>query len=152
MGRGWAAGRIVSAGPVTPPRDLLRRGTELWMATVNGREADAAWLVLLHEACRMADRLDDMAQLLAGDIQVWARIELPDLDGKPCVLIFDDALAETRQYVNTLRQLTTTLGIGKASMESKQEGGLVDQLAAARAARLAGPAEPQDRERPAVSD
>lgn len=122
----------------TPPPDLRARGRELWEQMTATREADAAWLVMLHEACRMADRLDQMSRLLNGDIEVWARIDLPDLDGKPCILIFDDALAEARQYVNTFRQLMTTLKVGVASETRSTEKSALDEIAARRLARLAG--------------
>lgn len=132
------------------PQGLGGRGADLWESMTEGRDADAAWLLMLHEACRMADRLDRMDRLLSGEIETWARIELPDLDGKPCILIFDDALGESRQYVNTFRQLMTTLRIGIAEPKRSEGKSLVDQLNEARTARRQPAAE--DRERPAVSE
>lgn len=85
----------------------------------------------------MVDRLDRMDRLLSGDLETWARIEVPDLDGKPCVLIFDDALGESRQYVNTLRQLVASLRVGVAQVAPVGKS-VIDDLASRRSTRLAG--------------
>jgi hypothetical protein len=55
------------------PDGLAERGTALWIDVLAERELDAAGRVLLAEACRMADRLEQMDRLLRGDIATWAR-------------------------------------------------------------------------------
>lgn len=118
------------------PEGLGPRGRSMWAQMTENRKSDAAWLMLLHEACRMLDRMDKMDRLLSGDIESWARIELPDLDGKPCILIFDDALAESRQYANTFRQILVTLKVGMSEAGAeKKEGDPLDEFTRLRAER-----------------
>lgn len=117
------------------------RGQRLWDALTSSSDADAAWLVLAEEACRIADRLDRLEALLAGDGKEWARIEFAARsDRKEIRLVFDDALAEARQQANALRQIVTTLGVGRASEKASKELSALDQLAAKRKDRRAAPA------------
>jgi hypothetical protein len=97
--------------------------------------------VLAEEACRIADRLDRLEALIAGDDREWARIEFTVRgDRKEVRLVFDDALAEARQQANALRQIVTTLRVGVAGEKKAQELSALDQLAAKRADRRAAPA------------
>ena len=117
------------------------RGQRLWDSLTSDRDADAAWLVLAEEACRIADRLDRLEALIAGDDREWARIEFTVRgDRKEVRLVFDDALAEARQQANGLRQIVTTLRVGVAGEKKAQELSALDQLAAKRADRRAAPA------------
>ncbi|ANJ07150.1 hypothetical protein [Streptomyces parvulus] len=53
----------------TPPRapdGLGERGLRLWTDTLAELDMDPDELVLLEEACRLADELDEMGTLLAG--------------------------------------------------------------------------------------
>lgn len=112
------------------------RGSALWEALTGSREADAAWLVLAEEACRIADRLDRLEALIAGDDREWARIDFTVRgDRKEIRLVFDDALAEARQHANALRQIIASLGVGKAEAKASKELSALDQLAAKRSAR-----------------
>lgn len=47
-----------------PPEGLRERGLRLWQDTLNGMEADPDELVLLEEACRLADEIDLMVAAL----------------------------------------------------------------------------------------
>jgi hypothetical protein len=121
--------------------DFSARGQRLWDALTADRDADAAWLVLAEEACRIADRLDRLEALLAGDGREWARIEFVSKgDRREIRLVFDDALAEARQQANALRQIVTTLGVGKAGEKKAKELSALDQLAARRTNRRSAPA------------
>lgn len=115
----------------------------MWESLTVGRDYDAAWAVLIEEACRIADRLDKMHALLSGDIESWARIE-DDYSGggshKEIVLIFDDALAEARQQANALRQIVTSLKLGTATDKKSGEVSALDELTAKRRDRRAAPA------------
>ncbi len=43
------------------PSDLRRRGVKLWVALSEAHSLDGAQEIVLHEACRLADRLDSLA-------------------------------------------------------------------------------------------
>lgn len=118
-----------------------RRGQALWDECTADQEYDAAGRVLLEEACRIADRLDRLEALIAGDDREWARIEFTVRgDRKEVRLVFDDALAEARQQANALRQIVTTLKLGSVTDKKTGELSALDQLAAKRADRRAAPA------------
>jgi hypothetical protein len=113
-----------------------RRGQALWDECTSGQEFDAAGRVLLEEACRIADRLDRLEALIAGDDREWARIEFTVRgDRKEVRLVFDDALAEARQQANALRQIVTTLRLGTVTDKKTGELSALDQLAAKRSSR-----------------
>lgn len=117
------------------------RGQQLWADLTADRDADAAWLVLAEEACRIADRLDRLEALIAGDDREWARIDFTVRgDRKEIRLVFDDALAEARQQANALRQIVTTLRVGQAGDKKAKELSALDQLAAKRKDRRSAPA------------
>ncbi|MEV5353273.1 hypothetical protein [Streptomyces sp. NPDC052693] len=52
--------------PTPPPVGLGERGLKLWTDTLEDLELDPDELVLLEEACRLADELDEMGAALAG--------------------------------------------------------------------------------------
>jgi hypothetical protein len=126
---------------VKPPPNLGPRGRRLWTETLAERDLDPAGRILLHEACRMTDRLEQMDLILRGDASTWAVISDDYAGGKRTTkVVLDDALAEARQQAATLRQLLTTLKLGSA-VERPTERGSLDQLAGRRAARRAGAAD-----------
>lgn len=51
--------------PPTAPEGLGERGLRLWTDTLADLEMDPDELLLLEEACRLADELDEMGALLA---------------------------------------------------------------------------------------
>jgi hypothetical protein len=122
------------------PDGLGERGTALWIDVLAERDLDAAGRVLLAEACRMADRLEQLDRLLRGDIATWAVISDDyGAGGKRRVtVVLDDALGEARQQAATFRQLVATLKLGTA-VERQTERGSLDQLAARRADRRTAP-------------
>lgn len=112
------------------------RGQAFWEALTADRDADAAWLVLAEEACRIADRLDRLEALISGDAREWARVEFSVRGDRTEIrLVFDDALAEARQQANALRQILTTLRVGVAGEKKAKELSALDQLAAKRSGR-----------------
>jgi hypothetical protein len=113
----------------------------MWDALTEGREFDAAWRVLIEEACRMADRLDQLHSLLSGDVNEWATISVEFKgDRREIRLVFDDALAEARQQANALRQIVTSLKLGQANEKTDGKVSALDQLAAKRQNRRSAPA------------
>ncbi len=84
------------------PDSLGVRGAALWDSMEAGA-SDAA-LVLLGEACRLADRLDKLDAILRGDVDTWMylahRTRTEDYELK-----IDAAASEARQSANVLRQI-----------------------------------------------
>ena len=88
-------------------RKFAARGQRMWdgyREVVDGERG----LVLLEEACRIADRLDKLDELLQGDADVWCRL-VHDTRTEDYELRIDSALIEARQQANTLRQLIAAL-------------------------------------------
>lgn len=75
-------------------------------------------MVLLEEACRIADRLDGLARILAGENHELLRVVVTDLG--EVVLVVDAALAEARQQANVLRQLVTALPFAKETPRGEE--------------------------------
>jgi hypothetical protein len=99
------------------PDGLADRGRRLWRQLA-GRSFDPAGWVLLEEACRIADRLDQLDRLLGGDAELWLRLDPGQFDGDPVHVVVDKALVEARQQANVLRQIIATLGLAKGATES----------------------------------
>src|SRR5437868_263499 len=90
-----------------PPNGLGPGGRALWRAISSEHELDATQRVLLTEACRAKDRLDKLDQLLRGEIDVWARVEV---DGELAAdLVVDRALDKANATATVMKQLLTTL-------------------------------------------
>jgi len=53
-------------GPPPPPEGLKVAGARLWTSVLGGWEIDAWEQLLLLQACRCADRLDELAEIAAG--------------------------------------------------------------------------------------
>lgn len=106
------------------PDGLGERGSALWAAMVADRSFSPSAGVLLAEACRLADRLERLDQILRGDVEVWARL-VHDLRTDDYELRIDGALSEARQQANTLRQIVATL----EEMTKKESDGITDALA-----------------------
>jgi hypothetical protein len=79
----------------------------LWSALAP-RLDDEGSLVLLEEACRIADRLDQLDVLLRGDAETWTRVV--QVAGT-LELRVDSALIEARQQASVLRQIIAGLPV-----------------------------------------
>jgi hypothetical protein len=149
----------VTGNAVTPP-GLGTRGRRLWH-DIGGADLAPAGRVLLEEACRIADRLDRLDQVLRGDIDTWMRL-LVDDDAREATLVIDKALSEARQQQVALKQLLAELrqssatragtprrgqggqartsGIGARPATAKGAGGVLADLTSRIAARRDGAA------------
>jgi len=116
-------------------------GRQLW-AELAGEEAEGARRVLILEACRIADRLNRLDDLLAGDASAWMAFVAQRDNDEVVEIVIDKPLAEARQQAIALKQLVAELrqGAAGASQQPGQEVSVFDQLAARRAARLANAA------------
>lgn len=92
--------------PVTRP-ELGKRGRRLWAELTTGTSTPAQ-LVLIEEACRIADRLDRLDAQLRGDEDAWLKFVVND-DGSEVTVVIDRALSEARQQAVALKQLFAEL-------------------------------------------
>ncbi len=94
------------------PMTLGPRGKRVWNGIAKNHELDAVQLVVLEEACRVADRLEKLDEILRGDEESFLRLELPrgaeGFEGE-MVLQVAGALAESRQQQNVMKQLLVSL-------------------------------------------
>lgn len=80
--------------------------------------------VLLEEACRIADRLDELDDFLDGRQDAWMRFHSRNEDGSVVTVVIDKALSEARQQAVALKQLLSDLksAAGKQSPSGKVAG------------------------------
>lgn len=114
------------------PLRLGARGAALWKALTKGK-VSVERRVLAGEASRLADRLDRLDELLAGDIDTWMRLT-HRLMTEDYELKIDSAASEARQTAAALRQILSQLAEGAAPAVG---GSIADELDARRAARQA---------------
>lgn len=112
---------VTAAAPVTSPAApsppvLQARGRRLWRQVLDQGPLSATELVLLEEACRLADRCDRLDAFLRGESREWARFVplVGDGGGDTVVVIIDKALAESRQQALALRQVLGDLARARA--------------------------------------
>lgn len=109
-----------------PPQDTFGpRGRDLWRSQQpKGGEPDlsAAERVLLEEACRLADRLDTLDQILRGDTMAWLRVSVPE-GSDVGTLIVDKALSEARQQQVALKTLLAELRQSRATRSPRPDAG-----------------------------
>lgn len=116
------------------PGGLGERGSALWVSLGQVEGTPAGVLAL--EACRTADRLDELSSIIAGkgvlELMQFRRMDQHG-DGSPeCPVVievkFDNVLGEARQQQNALRQMLVSLGL-KAESSSVAPAGRVPSSA-----------------------
>lgn len=101
---------------------------------------DVRTATLLHEAARIADRLDDMDQVIAGKgVLQLLRFRLVDDEGRVAEVKFDSVLSEARQQAVALKTLLAQVGVPALEVKPERRSTL-DEVAEKRAARDAGTA------------
>ena len=128
------------------PSELGPRGEALWRSLGGHTTTDGARAALIAEACRLADQLDKLDQIISGDDATWLQLEIPD--GRPIKLIvpIQNAIAERRQSVTVFRHVLSQLwNVGTPAGEVAGSGSPkeanVDDLAKRRAARRSATAD-----------
>ena len=112
--------------PQNPPRG---RGQKLWDEITEAHDLDPTQRVILEEACRCADRLDQLDDVIAGKgvLQLMHFRHMLDQgadDERHIVLTVDAALSEARQQQNVLKQLLVSLRLPeKATGKRPQQRG-----------------------------
>lgn len=83
-----------------PPADLATTGIDMWQTLTAGRKLTAVHLALIHNCCRIGDRLDELALELRG------RLVVQDVQGKEEP---NPLLTEHRQQFLALRAVLKDL-------------------------------------------
>lgn len=99
------------------PKGLQSRGRRLWRQVFEQGDLDPAQVVILEEACRLADRLDELDSVIQGKgvlNLMQFRLELGSGDGSEDSPVkvevkFNNVLGEARQQQNVLKQLLVSL-------------------------------------------
>ncbi|AXH67922.1 terminase small subunit [Mycobacterium phage Bromden] len=110
----------------TPP-GLLEAGQALWTSISGERELDAATRVLLLNACRIADRLDQL------DKEIDGRLISYNQRGDE---VINPLISEHRQQYTTLANILSKMGLGELPKPKSGESKW-DELAKKRAERAA---------------
>lgn len=112
-------------------------GAALWEGLAKDGPFKPAEWVLVVEACRIVDRLDKLDALITGDAESW--IDIIETRGNPEVaeVVINKPLAEARQQALALKQIFTELRQLRGAGAGDSGGDEVDELAAARAKRIA---------------
>lgn len=134
-------------GPTNPSRE---RGAKLWTEITEAHDLDATQRIILEEACRCADRLDQLDDIIAGKgvlqlLHFRHMVERDSDDERHIVMTVDGALSEARQQQNVLKQLLVSLRLPDVKTGSKPQhrgargaynpSGKVSSLDKARAAK-----------------
>lgn len=121
------------------PHKLGARGLRLWKSIATGRNLTEIEQQNLVEACRIADRLEKLDELVRGDEDVWFRIKLPRTDENPVEVLINDPMKEARMHAAALRQLIAPFEVAKSDEGTKEVPSNVASLKEA-AARKRGAA------------
>lgn len=121
-----AAARKPPRKRAAPPR-FGERGERLWAAYHELVDGELGTL-LLEEACRIADRLEQLDRLLQGDETLWAFVSRGRGRGRIEVHV-DAALVEARQQAVALRQVVSSLPLkGGGDDSGSSADSWVDEL------------------------
>lgn len=93
------------------PTGLDTKGRKLWRDLTAAASFNPAELVLLEEACRIADRLDRLDALIRGEDDAWMRFRPMNEDGTEITVTIDSALTEARQQANVMKQIIAALRV-----------------------------------------
>lgn len=115
-----------SSCSLSEPTGFGLKGRRLWAGWAE--RVDERGLVLLEEACRIADRLDKLDALLQGDADVWCRL-VHNTRTEDYELRIDSALIEARQQASTLRQILVSLPAKEPDGSDDDADGWVDMSA-----------------------
>lgn len=113
------------------PDGLGTRGTRLWGQVTEANDLDPGQQAMLEEACRSADRLDELDSIIAGKgvlrlmrFRVGEVFERPDGDHLTVEVTFNSVLSEARQQQTVFKQLLAALRLpDQASGRKPQQRG-----------------------------
>lgn len=133
-----ASRSVTSRSVATPDARFGPRGQKLWDDLNDGTRTPGE-IVLIEESCRIADRLDRLHAVLAGDQMTWMMLRPSGEEGEVAIVV-DAALSQARMHASTLKSLVTELRQSAAGDKKPAGQGvsILDQLAARRSRRLSG--------------
>ena len=111
----------------TAPSTLGARGKKLWREIVKDHELDAVQRITLEEACRCADRLEELDEVIRGKgvgqllrfrMKLDEELDNPDAN---ITITVDGVLAEARQQQNVFKQLLVALRLPDAETGKKPQ-------------------------------
>lgn len=92
------------------PVGLGPGGRALWSGIADEHELNASQVAQLTEACRMKDRCDKLDDLLRGDVDTWATLDLdPRSNGQVYELRITGALSKANDTANAMKQQIAAL-------------------------------------------
>jgi hypothetical protein len=119
----------VERAPLPTPDGLSSGGTLLWIEVTKAHDLEITQRVTLEEACRLKDRLDEMASIIEGkgvlklmhfrlhesfgDDSRYASVEVK----------FDDVITRANQTANMMKQLLAALRLPDATGARPQQRG-----------------------------
>ena len=109
--------------------DLGESGREMYEALTKGRQASAAHKIMILNAARMADRLDELTEEIGG------RLTTTNSQGTETI---NPVISEHRMLCTALTQILAKLGVAELPKVKTGEKTIRDQLAEQRAKRAAG--------------
>ncbi|OJU41812.1 MAG: hypothetical protein BGN97_03675 [Microbacterium sp. 69-10] len=123
----------------TNPHHLGTRGLRLWKSIETGKNLSEIEQQNLVEACRIADRLEKLDELVRGDEDAWFRLKLPRTDDGVIEVLINDPMKEARMHAAALRQLIAPFEAVKSDEGTKEVPSNVASIkeAAARKGRAA---------------
>lgn len=127
--------------PVTvtgdPAAGFGSRGRRLWDdMTSDDKLTSPLDVVLLEEACRLADRLDRLDDFLRGREDAWLRFHARNEDGSVVRVVVDRALTEAREQASTLTTIVAKLDRTRSGESPKQpEASPLDEFTKRRSER-----------------
>jgi hypothetical protein len=130
---------------MAPVPTFGERGSVLHTELLAAKSYNPAEMVLVVEACRMADRLESINDLVASKglanlLHLRRMDDFGEEEGEVVIKVtIDSVLAEGRQLQLAFQRIVTALGI-KAGASATAKGKLSDDLAARRANRIAAAA------------
>lgn len=125
------------------PHHLGARGLRLWKSIATGRKLTEIEQQNLVEACRIADRLEKLDELVRGDEDAWFRLKLPRTDEGAVEVLINDPMKEARMHAAALRQLIAPFEAVKSDEGTKEVPSNVANIKEAAARKSGAAARPK---------
>lgn len=111
------------------PADLESTGRQMFESLTGGRDLSGAHLAMIVNACRMADRIDRLNEAVGGRLTVT---------NSQSTETINPLISEARMMTSALSQVLAKLGVAELPKVRSGDKSIRDQLAEARARRVAG--------------
>lgn len=98
--------------------ELGERGQRIFDAVNKAGSLNEIELVNLTEACRIADRLEQLNKLITGDADVWMYVKESRSEDGPVEVIINDPMKEARMHAAALRSLLAPFEVAKEAVKT----------------------------------